>query len=149
MILASFLQSVLHLVEYKALDKVEYVTMSNLFLQDFHAYDEPFSCDDFNMLDEVLDDFISIEHSTTNPKPSFLKRLVNTIYVLRSQEEPMKPKIVVHLCSDVPQTQTKLMLIVRGLLNSSQPPGYIYNHSKQITNPNQVYQNVVAHTYNT
>lgn len=61
--------------------------MLDFFLQGFDAFDEPFSSDDFNMLDEALDKFISIKSSSSTTKPYVFQKIINMIHVSFSSDD--------------------------------------------------------------
>lgn len=86
--------------------------MFYFFFQDFRAFDESFSSDYFDILDESLDDFISIKFYSMTPKPSFCQKMINVIYVNCYKNE--KTKVVVHLHQGTPQLTNKPMIVVQG-----------------------------------
>lgn len=102
--------------------------MSNLFLQVCYTYAEPFSSDDFGMLDEALDDFISPKSSTKTLKVSKFQRIINTI----------TPQLVIYPPSNHPQSQNQCMLIIGPLSNNQKAPSHILKFSRKLTQYNHI-----------
>lgn len=123
--------------------------MSDLFLSEFNAFDKAFSKDDFDMLDEVLDDFLDAPAPKRSAKDESLtltssceeKASVNFIVASVAPQRPKRPFIHVTTASPSPKKVKSI--------NRKPFKGETSDLYAKFMRSRQPSYNTIAHTYNT
>lgn len=123
--------------------------MLDLFLLEFDAFDKAFSKDDFDMLDEVLDDFLEAPSPKRDVKGDSSSMtsscenegFVNVIVVSTAPQRPKRPYIHVTVASPSP----KRVKTINGKPLKGEVSD-LYTRFMQSKKPSY---NIITHTYNT
>lgn len=123
--------------------------MSDLFLLEFGAFDKAFLKDDFDMLDEVLDEFLeapSLKRDVKGGSSSMTSSCknegsVNVIVVSVAPQRPKRPYIHVIAASPSPKRFKTI--------NGKPFKGEAFDLYTRFMQSKQSSYNTIAHTYNT